>query len=106
LTELEIDRGSRLKPNDSDPWAADFVLLKAKLLEDASAYEEALALLKQNEQGLSQDAQRSQVYYFLLDLEYRRAGDSTDANRALAKAASISKDSDICRSATGQLQQP
>jgi tetratricopeptide (TPR) repeat protein len=97
---------AELKPSRSDPWAGDFILLKAKLLEDASAYEEALTLLKQDEQRLAQDAQRSQLYFFLLGLGYRGAGDAKNANQALAQAAGISKESDIGRSAAGLLQEP
>jgi tetratricopeptide (TPR) repeat protein len=93
-----------LKPSRSDPWASDFTLLKAKLLEDASAYEEAVALLRQDELLLALDTGRAQLYFFLLGLGYRGAGNSENAYQALSKAAGIAKESDIGRSAAGLLQ--
>lgn len=95
-----------LRPSGSEAWASDFILLKAKLLEDASAYEEAIALLKRYEQGLSRDAQRAQFYYFLLGLGYRGAGDSENAKKALSRTVEISKESDIGKSAREILSGP
>jgi tetratricopeptide (TPR) repeat protein len=91
-----------LKPCASDNWTSDFVLLKAKLLEDTSAYSEAVEWLSTND--LSQDAQRSQLYLFLLGLGYRGAGDETKAQQALSRVVSISADSDIGKAATELLK--
>ena len=86
-----------LKPGASDRWAGDFVLLKAKLLEDSSAYSEAVDWLEAND--LSQDPPRAQLYFFLLALGHRGSGDDVNAKKAFAKVESISADSGLGRAA-------
>jgi len=82
-----------LKPRGSETWAGDFVLLKAKLLEDTSAYPDAVEWLNAND--LSLDSLRSQFYFFLLGLGYRGMNDEGNAKRALSQAVSLSADSDL-----------
>lgn len=60
------------QPRGEEPWTGDFMLLKARLLEEASSYAEAIALLTQDGGNLAQDAQRAPLYFFLLGLGYRR----------------------------------
>ena len=91
-----------LRPGASDTWAGDFVLLKAKLLEDTSAYTEAVDWLKAND--LSQDAQRGQLYLFLLGLGYRGANQEVGATAALGKVVAISAESDLGKAAGELLQ--
>lgn len=88
---------SSLKSSTSDPWASDFILLRAKLLEDVSAYSEAVGWLRQND--LSQDRQRAPLYYFLLGLGYRAADDSENATQVLSKVVAIAGESDLGKAA-------
>ena len=95
-----------LKPAASVSWYGDFILLRAKLLEDTSAYAEAVALLSDEGASLSQDVKRAPLYYFLLGLAYRGAGDSENAKQAFSKATSISQDSDIGTAAQQLMENP
>ena len=95
---------ANLQPSASDQWARDFILLKAKLLEDTSAHKEAVTWLAGND--LSQDAQRAPLYYFLLGLGYRGAGESEGAKQALLKVVAISRESDLGKAASELLQLP
>ena len=93
-----------LQPTTSDAWAEDFIILKAKLLEDTSAYAEAVALLTHEGNVLSQDAQRAPLYYFLLGLGCRGAGEKESAKRAFSEVVAISAESDLGRAATKLLR--
>jgi tetratricopeptide (TPR) repeat protein len=94
-----------LKPTIAVPYYVDFVLLKAKLLVETSAYADALDLLASEGPALSQDAQRAPLYYFLLGLGYRGKSDSENADRAFAKVVSISAESDLGKTASELLTQ-
>jgi len=91
-----------LTPGASDEWQADFVLLKAKLLVDSSAYAEAVDWLTAND--LAGDAARSQLYFLLLGLGYRGAADDVNARKALGMVVSTAADSDLGRVATELLK--
>ena len=86
-------QAANLQPSTSDRWAADFILLKAKLLEDTSAYNEAVSWLTQND--LAEDAQRVPLYYFLLGLGYRGANGNEKAKQVFSKVVAISAQSDF-----------
>lgn len=86
-----------LKPGASESWHADFVLLKAKLLEDTCAYGEAVDWLTVND--LSSDARRAQLYHLLLGLALRGVNDEPRARQALSRAAAISADSELGKAA-------
>ena len=88
-----------IQPGPSAGWAGDFCLLKAKLLEDANAYTDALLWLKQDTRDLSRDAQRAPVYYFLLALGYLGSGDQQNAHDAFSKVVALSRDSDVGQAA-------
>ncbi|MGA2763590.1 MAG: hypothetical protein ABSG17_09520 [Spirochaetia bacterium] len=90
----------------SEPWAGDFILLKAKLLEDSIANEDAVAWLTQDGNDLSRDSDRAPLYYFLLGLGYRGSGDGEKALQALSKVVSISATSDLGKAARELSQQP
>jgi len=81
----------------SEPWFADFVLLKARLLEETSAYGEAATWLAAND--LSQDAQHAALYWFLLGLAYGGSGEDGKARRTLENVAALSGESDLGRAA-------
>ena len=68
-----------LAPARSDAWAADFILLRARLLLDASSYGEAVASLTASSKTLSGDAKRAPLYFYLSGLGYRggRAGEGS-----------------------------
>jgi tetratricopeptide (TPR) repeat protein len=83
----------QLRPVPADDWVPDFVLLKAKLLLDSSAYAEEVAWLIAND--LSQDSWRAALYYFLLGVGQRAAGDIDGSNNSLDKVKTISADSDL-----------
>ena len=95
---------SGLKAKPSDDWVGDFILLKGKLLEDSSAYADAVAWLTSND--LSNDAQRAQLYYMLLALAYRGAGNNEEARQALSKVVVISRESDLGRAAEELIKTP
>lgn len=97
-------QAANLQPSTSDQWAADFILLKAKLLWDTSAYREAVTWLASN--NLSQDAQRAPLYYFLLGLGYRGADESGGAKQALSKVVAISRENDLGKAAEELIQNP
>jgi tetratricopeptide (TPR) repeat protein len=94
-----------LKPAVAAPYYRDFLLLKAKLLEETSAYADALDLLAGEGAAFSQDAQRAPLYYFLLGLGYRGTGDSENANLAFRKVIAISAESDLGKTAGELLTQ-
>jgi hypothetical protein len=88
-----------LDPGPGDAWQPDFVLLKARLLIDSSAYAEAVTLLGPSDRKLSEDAQRAPLYYFLLGIARRGAGDVDGAKRAMARLTAISPESDMGKAA-------
>lgn len=90
---------SSLTPYEGADWAPDFILLKAKVLVDASSFEEAAAWLQGPGLSLQSDNYRAPSWHFLLGLAYRGAGDGARANQAFSRAAALSPDSDIGKAA-------
>ncbi len=86
-------------PLDSDPWRPDFVLLKARVLVDASAFDQAVKWLLDNGQAMGEDDQRSEAYVFLLGLAYGGAGDPAKEKQCLARVISASADSELGQAA-------
>jgi Tfp pilus assembly protein PilF len=80
------------------------ILLEAKLLEDTSAYKNAVTWLADND--LSQDAQRAPLYYFLLGMGYRGEGDAENAKQVFSKVVSISRDSELGKAAEELMRNP
>ena len=105
-TRGALKLAASLKPSGGEAWAADFVLLKAKLLMDTNAFSQEITWLTQNGNDLSGDAQRGQVYLFLLGVAYRGAGDTANQKEALTKAVFLSPDSDLGKAAAQLLQTP
>lgn len=97
---------SDLNPTGGEEWAPDFVLLKAKLLIDTNAFAQEVKWLVDNGAALSQDAQRGQVYYFLLALGYQGLSDAANAKANLAKTISISPSSDVGKAAAELAKNP
>jgi tetratricopeptide (TPR) repeat protein len=93
-----------LNPAALVSWYGDFILLKAKLLEDTSAYAEALALLGHEGGSLASDAQRAPLYYFLLGLGYGGTGEAAKAKEAFSKVSSIAAESDLGKAAKELMQ--
>ena len=86
--------------------SSNFVILKAKLLIDSSAFPQEVAWLTRSENDLSRDAQRSSVYLFLLGLGYRGVCDVSNEKLALSKVMSISGESVLGKSAALLLLNP
>jgi hypothetical protein len=86
-------------PTGGESWAADFVLLQAKLQVDTNAFGPAVEWLTQKGASLAQDAQRGQIYYFLLALGYRVLRDTQKEQKALAMVISIEPHSELGRAA-------
>jgi tetratricopeptide (TPR) repeat protein len=95
-----------LQPNGADDWASDFVILKAKLLLDSSAFTQEIAWLTQSGNDLSADAQREALYQFLLGVGYRGVGDIANEKAHLSKVVAISRESDLGTAAAELLQNP
>lgn len=103
-TRNALKQAADLQPTRTDAWAADFVVLKAKLLIDTNAYAQEIEWLTRQENDLSGDAQRASLYYFLLGVGYRGVGDTTNAKQSLSKVAAISGESDLGKAAVQLLQ--
>jgi hypothetical protein len=97
---------SELQPTGGEEWASNFVLLKAKLFIDTNAFAQDVQWLSDHGAALAQDAQLSQVYYFLLALGYRGLADTTGEQVNLAKAVSISPSSDVGKAAAQLAKNP
>ncbi|HUX21035.1 MAG TPA: hypothetical protein VMW69_07325 [Spirochaetia bacterium] len=91
---------SQVKPSGSEDWYADYAILRAKLLVDSYAFAQEVAWLKLKQNDLSQDAQRSAVYYFSLALGYRGLGNKADEQRDLTEVTRISAGTNLARSAS------
>ena len=91
-------------PSGSATWFPDFVLLKAKILIDGSAYDAARTWLTSTGAGLSGDAQRGQTYYFLLGLSSEGAGDVSTARTSFERVVTLSPESDLGKAAARLMQ--
>ena len=94
-----------LKPSPGEAWYGDFILLKARLLEDTSSCADAAALLTQEGGTLAHDPQRAPLYYFLLGLAYRGTGDGPRAGQALSTVVSLAGEADLGKTAAALLSQ-
>ena len=103
-TRNALKQAAGLKPGGGDDWAADFIILKAKLLVDTNAFAQEVSWLTQSGNDLSGDAQRAQMYLFLLGIGYAGAGDASNEKESLSRALSIAKESDIGKAASQLLQ--
>lgn len=105
-THSALKYAADLEPGQADDWAPDFVILKAKLLIDTSAFAQEVSWLTQSGNDLSGDAQRVSIYEFLIGVGYRGIGDTTREKVALLKVVSDSAASDLGTSAAQLLQNP
>jgi hypothetical protein len=74
----------------SEPWAADFWMLEAKLLIDTMAYQQAVDLLTGPAKSVATIAQRETLYRFLLAAAYSGTGDTASERAELQKLAAMS----------------
>jgi tetratricopeptide (TPR) repeat protein len=86
---------SKVTCSGGEPWAADYVLLKARILIDTSAFQQAISLLTEQGGELPQDAQRAPLYHFLLALSYQGVGDVADERENLARVVRIAAGTNI-----------
>jgi tetratricopeptide (TPR) repeat protein len=85
-------------------WANDYVLLQGKLLLDTFAFSQAVQWLTQPGNDLSDDVQCAPLYYFLLGLGFRGAGDEQNATRSLQRVAILAGESDMGQEASRLLR--
>jgi tetratricopeptide (TPR) repeat protein len=93
-----------LKPAGS--WAGDYILLRAMLYLDTFAFTQEIQWLTQAGNDLSGDEQRAPIYYYLLGLGYRGAGDVPKETQSLSKVVSFAGENDLVESAAGLLRNP
>jgi tetratricopeptide (TPR) repeat protein len=105
-TREALKQAADLQPSSGEEWASDFIILKAKLLLDSSAFAQEIAWLTQSGNDLSGDAQRSAIYNFLLAVGYRGVGDTSNEKASLSKVVAMSEGSDLAKAATELLQNP
>ena len=103
-TREALKQAEGLQPSGADEWTPDFIILKAKLLVDSSAFAQEVAWLTQGGNDLSGDAQRAALYNFLLGVGYRGVGDTANAKANLLKVVAISAESDLGKVAAQLLQ--
>ncbi len=82
-------------PRGTDDWAADSVLLGARLLEDTFAWAAARDLLLKAGDTLAIDEERAPGYYFLLALAYRGTGERAKESMTLNTVISLDPESDL-----------
>jgi hypothetical protein len=78
---------SGVTPAGTEPWAADFFLLQAKLLVDTFAFDRAVKALQAH--PLAFDEVRAQAWYFLLALGWRGAGEAVRAAECFDAVVSL-----------------
>jgi hypothetical protein len=98
-TRNALAQAAGVHPLDSDPWRPDFVLLKGRVLFDASAFDQAVQWLLANGQAVATDGQRTQTYFFLLGLAYGGTGDLGKEKQCLARVISASADDELGQAA-------
>jgi hypothetical protein len=82
-------------PKSGDPWAADSVLLGARLLEDSFAWAQARDLLLEAGTSLQWDEQRAPTYLFLLALAYHGTAEKEQRDLVAEKLISLDPESDL-----------
>ena len=95
-----------LRPAAAETWAADFVLLKAKILVDTFAFEQAVQWMQEKGSSLATDAQRMPMYFFLCGLAYRGTGDQEKEKQCLSRVVSAEAGDDIGKAAAQLLANP
>jgi tetratricopeptide (TPR) repeat protein len=93
-------------PASGASWAADYLLLRARILVDTFAYAQAIDCLASSRETIGRDAQRAPLYFYLLGLAFRGAGDTAGSRESLQQVIAISGGSDLGKSATALLQEP
>jgi len=105
-TREAITALSGIQPGKNDAWAGDYALLKARLLIDTFAPQAAVDLLAGDTTGLSKNAARAPLYYFLLAVSYKQTGDAVKAQDALGRLTALAADSDLAKSAAEIVKGP
>jgi hypothetical protein len=88
-----------IAPTGAEPWANDYVLLKARLLEDAFAFSPAIDLLLAHGAQLASDQSRAQTWLFLLALGYKGTGDAVREQACLDKVISMEPETGLAAAA-------
>jgi tetratricopeptide (TPR) repeat protein len=105
-TREAIRLAAAIPTDGTEAWAADFVLLQARLLVDSFAFAPAVQLLKDKGGGLRDDPQRAAAYHFLMGLGYRGMGDLGAARESLSLVVGLAGDSDLGKAAAKLLESP
>ncbi len=87
-------------------WSGDFILLRAKLDLDSFAFGQAIQWLNQPGNDLSRDARRGSLYFFLLGLAHRGAGNREKEKEAFQRIVSMDKGSELEKAAAQMLREP
>ena len=93
-----------LVPDSDASWAADFVLLKARLLEESFAWTDAITLLTKQGANLANDVNRGPIYHFMLGLAWQNTGNSSNAKAAYTKVVSLVPNTDLGKAAAALLK--
>jgi len=105
-TRSALKQAASVQPGGAGDWTADFVILKATLLMECSAFSQQVDWLTRPENDLSGDAVRAALYYFLLGAAYTGIGEASKGQGSLARAVEISEGSDIGKAAARLLAGP
>ena len=93
-----------VQPDELADWFPDYVLLRGKVLIDASAFDQAMKWLVDSSADVEQDFARMPTYFFLLALAYGGTGDEENEKQCLARVVAASKDSELGTAAARLMQ--
>lgn len=85
--------------------AADLVVLKGKLLLDTNAFRQDIDWLGSNAALIGADSDRAPLYYLLLGLSFRGAGNAVSARSNFQKVVSLAGKSELGKTAEKLLRQ-
>ena len=105
-TLAALSDSAGLSLSGGEPWAADFILFKGKLLMDTFAYEQAVQWLEEKGGALARDTLYAPTYLFLLGLAHRGTGNMPKGNKSLSQVAEITPGSDLAKAALGLIRNP
>ena len=91
------------EPRGGEEWAGDFWLLRAKLLVDTMAYDEAVALLEGKAAGQAASARREGLYRVTLAAAYRGTGNAAGEREQLRRLVAMGPDTELGKAAAAIL---
>lgn len=88
-TERALKIADEIRPEPSDRWAAELILLKAQLLLEQMAFRSEVRWLRENAGVATEEASSAPVYLFFLGMGYRGLGNLRYSNKYLLRAAAM-----------------